>query len=56
LPGFTGTAGNYQPPDTAELTIDTSTRAIIDSVNEIELKLIASGIVFDEAADPAALI
>jgi len=56
LQGFTGTAGNYEAPGAADLTIDTSTRATIDSIGEIERKLIAKGVLFDEGADPAALI
>lgn len=56
LPNFTGTSGDYQPPDNAELVINTQNKPIIESLRAIEHTLTLSGILFDELADPAALI
>ena len=56
LHGFTGTGNDYQPPTGCELTIDTSTRSIPDSTDEIERMLMRSGILFNELVDLAANI
>lgn len=56
LEGFTGTAGGYEPPQSAELTVNTAERPVLNSIVEIEHMLTASGILFEDLADPAALI
>ena len=56
LHGFTGIGNDYQPPETVELTIDTSSRTISDAADEIERMLIRTGVVFDELTDVAANI
>ena len=56
LNGFTGISNTYQPPMDAELTIDTSIRAVVDAIDDIERMLAKSGIVFDEMVDLAANI
>lgn len=56
LKGFTGTDGGYQPPETAELSINTANRPIIESIRDIEQTLLRQGVLFDEFMDPAALI
>jgi bifunctional enzyme CysN/CysC len=56
LPSFTGITNDYEPPGTSELTIDTSSRSVADSVDEIERMLARTGILFEEAADLAANI
>lgn len=56
IQGFTGTAGDYEAPTAPDLAIDTSVLTTLDAIGRIELKLIGKGVLFDEAADPAALI
>lgn len=56
LQGFTGTAGGYEPPQSAELTVNTAERPVLNSIVEIERMLTTSGILFEDLADPAALI
>ena len=56
LKGFTGIGKDYQPPETSELAIDTSTRSVGDAADEIERMLASSGVLFDELADLAANI
>ncbi|MBS0530171.1 MAG: adenylyl-sulfate kinase [Proteobacteria bacterium] len=56
LHGFTGIGSDYQPPQSVELTIDTSTRSVGDAADEIERMLIKTGILFDELTDLAANI
>lgn len=56
LAGFTGIGGDYQAPTAAELTIDTSTRPVPAAIDEIELMLSRSGLLFDELVDLAANI
>jgi bifunctional enzyme CysN/CysC len=56
LHGFTGIGNDYQSPSAAELSIDTSTRAVAESTDEIERMLARTGILFDELVDLAANI
>jgi bifunctional enzyme CysN/CysC len=56
LSGFTGIGNDYEPPKTAELTLDTSGRSIGDAADEIEQMLARSGVLFGELADLAANI
>ncbi|HEX7884254.1 MAG TPA: adenylyl-sulfate kinase [Afipia sp.] len=56
LPSFTGIANDYQPPANAELTIDTSTRSVSESADEIERLLAVTGVLFGELDDLAANI
>jgi bifunctional enzyme CysN/CysC len=56
LQGFTGIGNDYQAPSAAELVIDTSTRTVSDSTDEIERMLARTGILFDEPVDLAANI
>ena len=56
LSGFTGIGNDYQPPETAELRLDTSSRSVSDATDEIERMLANSGILFDELVDLAANI
>ncbi len=56
LHGFTGIGNDYQPPESVELTIDTSSCAVGDAADEIERMLIRTGILFDELTDLAANI
>jgi bifunctional enzyme CysN/CysC len=56
LPSFTGIAKDYQAPGKAELTIDTTHRAIGDAVDDIENLLNKTGILFGELSDIAANI
>jgi bifunctional enzyme CysN/CysC len=56
LSGFTGTGSDYQPPARSELTIDTSTRPVAESTDEIERMLLRSGILFDDIVDLGANI
>jgi bifunctional enzyme CysN/CysC len=56
LTGFTGIGSDYQPPVSCELTIDTSTRSVVEATDEIEQMLARTGILFDELADLAAHI
>lgn len=56
LQAFTGIGNDYQPPLASELTIDTSTRAIAASTDEMERMLARSGILFGELVDLAANI
>jgi bifunctional enzyme CysN/CysC len=56
LPAFTGIANDYQPPETGELTIDTSKRSVAAATEDIERMLAKSNILFDELGDLAANI
>ncbi len=56
LAGFTGIGGDYQPPVSCELTLDTSARSVLEATDEIEEMLARTGILFDELADLAAHI
>ncbi|WP_319797138.1 adenylyl-sulfate kinase [Nitrobacter sp.] len=56
LHGFTGIGNDYQPPESVELTIDTSSRTVSEAAGEIERMLISTGILFDELTDVAANI
>jgi bifunctional enzyme CysN/CysC len=56
LTGFTGTGNDYQPPAACELTLDTSTRSVVEATDEIEEMLAKTGVLFDELADLAAHI
>lgn len=56
LQGFTGTNNDYEAPQNAELTLDTSSRTIAESADEIERMLARTGILFDEMTDLAANI
>ena len=56
LIGFTGIGNDYQPPVSCELTLDTSTRSVVEATDEIEQMLARTGILFDELADLAAHI
>jgi bifunctional enzyme CysN/CysC len=56
LSGFTGIGNDYEPPKTAELTLDTSGRSIGEATEEIEQMLGKTGILIDELADLAANI
>lgn len=56
LPSFTGIANDYQPPTSAELTIDTSARSVADAADEIERLLASTGVLFGELDDLAANI
>jgi len=56
LPGFTGIGTDYQPPQAAELTLDTSQRSIATATDDIEHMLSATNILFDELTDLAANI
>src|SRR5215813_4914090 len=56
LKAFTGIGNDYQPPDRAELSIDTSERTVADATDEIERMLAQTGILFDELVDLAANI
>ncbi|PYF02621.1 adenylylsulfate kinase /sulfate adenylyltransferase subunit 1 [Rhodopseudomonas faecalis] len=56
LQGFTGISNDYQPPAEPELTIDTSTRSVAEAIDDIELLLAQTGILFTEQVDLAANI
>jgi bifunctional enzyme CysN/CysC len=56
LPGFTGTAGDYEAPQHPELAINTTQRPVRDSLVDIERMLISSGVLFEDLADAAANI
>jgi bifunctional enzyme CysN/CysC len=56
LPSFTGIANDYQPPASADLTIDTSTRSVADGTEAIERLLANTGVLFGELDDVAANI
>jgi bifunctional enzyme CysN/CysC len=56
LSSFTGIGDDYQPPEDAELTIDTSARSVAEATDEIERMLRASGVLFDDAAHLASNI
>ena len=56
LAGFTGIGNDYQPPEAAELSLDTSSRSVSDATDEIERMLANSGVLFDELVDLAANI
>jgi bifunctional enzyme CysN/CysC len=56
LHGFTGIGNDYQPPESVELKIDTSSCAVNDATDEIERMLIRTGVLFDDLTDLAANI
>jgi len=56
LKGFTGIGNDYQPPQSAELTLDTSIGTVGDAADEIERMLASTGILIDELVDLAANI
>lgn len=56
LPAFTGIGKDYQPPESSELTLDTSARSVTDATDEIERMLTKTGVLFDEVVDLAANI
>jgi bifunctional enzyme CysN/CysC len=56
LKSFTGIGNDYQPPTSAELVLDTSTRSVPDATEEIERMLSKTGILFDDLVDLAANI
>jgi bifunctional enzyme CysN/CysC len=56
LAGFTGIGNDYQPPEAAELSLDTSRGSVSDATDEIERMLANSGVLFDELVDLAANI
>lgn len=56
LQGFTGISNDYQPPAEPELTIDTSTRSVTEAIDDIEVLLAQTGILFTEQVDLAANI
>jgi bifunctional enzyme CysN/CysC len=56
LHGFTGIGNDYQPPESVELKIDTSSCAVSDATDEIERMLIRTGVLFDDLTDLAANI
>jgi bifunctional enzyme CysN/CysC len=56
LKGFTGIGNDYQPPESSELVIDTSTRPLAEATDEIERMLASTGILLDELTDLAANI
>jgi bifunctional enzyme CysN/CysC len=56
LHGFTGIAGDYQPPTASELAIDTTARSVVEATDDIERMLLSSGILFEEPVDLAANI
>jgi bifunctional enzyme CysN/CysC len=56
LKAFTGIGGDYQPPNSCELTINTAMRSVADATDDIERLLAESGILFDEPLDLAANI
>ncbi len=56
LPSFTGIGRDYQAPENAELTLDTSQRSVADAAEDIERMLAGSGILFGEMTDFAANI
>ena len=56
LPAFTGIGKDYQPPETSELALDTSSRSVGEATDEIEQMLRRTGVLFDEVVDLAANI
>ena len=56
LQGFTGIGNDYEPPANAELVLDTSTRALSESADDIEIMLARTGVLFDDMIDLAANI
>ncbi len=56
LSGFTGIGNDYEPPQSAELVLDTSRLSVGDATEEIERMLAGSGILLDEVIDLAANI
>jgi bifunctional enzyme CysN/CysC len=56
LAGFTGIGSDYQPPQSPELTLDTTGRLVGDGTDEIERLLQTTGILFGELTDVAANI
>jgi bifunctional enzyme CysN/CysC len=56
LTGFTGIGNDYQPPQSAELTLDTSIGTVSDATDEIERMLSSTGILINELVDLAANI
>ena len=56
LKNFTGIGNDYEAPQDAELVIDTSTKPLADSADEMEQMLSRTGILFDEMVDLGANI
>ncbi len=56
LPSFTGIGRDYEAPQNAELTLDTSSRSVASSADDIERMLSDTGILFGEMTDLAANI
>jgi bifunctional enzyme CysN/CysC len=56
LHAFTGIGTDYQPPTACELSIDTSTRTVLEATEAIERMLARTGILFDDLVDLAANI
>ncbi len=56
LKSFTGIGSDYQPPETSELTLDTSVLSVSEATIAIERMLGETGILFEELADPGANI
>jgi bifunctional enzyme CysN/CysC len=56
LPGFTGIANDYQPPERAELTIDTAARTVTDAADDVIRHLADASVLHSEPADIAANI
>jgi len=56
LRAFTGIGNDYQPPTECELTIDTSSRPVTETTDEIEQMLTKTGVLFDELVDLGANI
>jgi bifunctional enzyme CysN/CysC len=56
LPAFTGIGNDYEPPLDCELALDTSTRSVSETTEEIERMLLTTGVLFDEVIDLAANI
>ena len=54
LQSFTGIGNDYQPPQSAELTIDASIHTIAGATDEIERMMKETGVLFDEVVDLAA--
>jgi len=49
LPAFTGTDGSYEPPLSADLTLDTSSLAVDDAVARIEELLVSTGVLTERS-------
>ncbi|OQW58067.1 MAG: adenylyl-sulfate kinase [Proteobacteria bacterium SG_bin9] len=56
LNNFTGIGKDYETPQAAELTIDTTALSVADAADRVERMLIETGVVFIQPADLAANI